>query len=143
MPASIRAHVRYPEDIFAIQSQVYATYHMTQPAVFYNREDQWEIPTVDDGNERSAMQPYYTIMRLPGEKERGVHPDAAVHAAATRQPGRVARRAQRRRALRHDASPSSSRSRSWCSALGRSSRASRRTRSSRRRSRCGISKARR
>ena len=49
MPASIREHVRYPEDIFAIQAQVYATYHMTQPAVYYNREDQWEIPTVDDG----------------------------------------------------------------------------------------------
>jgi hypothetical protein len=69
MPASIREHVRYPEDIFAIQAQVYATYHMTQPAVYYNREDQWEIPTVDDGNDRNAMQPYYTIMRLPGEKE--------------------------------------------------------------------------
>src|SRR6185503_17259816 len=69
MPASIREHVRYPEDIFAIQAQVYATYHMTQPAVYYNREDQWEIPTVDDGNDRNAMQPYYTIMRLPGEKD--------------------------------------------------------------------------
>ena len=42
---------------------------MTQPAVYYNREDQWEIPTVDDGNDRNAMQPYYTIMRLPGEKD--------------------------------------------------------------------------
>jgi len=69
MPASLRAHVRYPEDIFALQSQVYATYHMTQPAVFYNREDQYEIPTVDDSNEGRAMQPYYTIMRLPGESE--------------------------------------------------------------------------
>jgi hypothetical protein len=69
MPASIREHVRYPEDIFAIQAQVYSTYHMTQPGVYYNREDQWEIPAVDDGAERSAMQPYYTIMRLPGEKE--------------------------------------------------------------------------
>jgi uncharacterized membrane protein (UPF0182 family) len=69
MPASLREHVRYPEDIFAIQAQVYATYHMTQPAVYYNREDQWEIPTVDDGNDRNAMQPYYTIMRLPGEKD--------------------------------------------------------------------------
>ncbi len=69
MPASIRSHVRYPEDIFALQAQVYATYHMTQPAVFYNREDQWEIPTVDDGGESRAMQPYYTIMRLPGESE--------------------------------------------------------------------------
>ena len=69
MPAAIREHVRYPEDIFAIQAQVYSTYHMMQPAVYYNREDQWEIPSVDDGNERSVMQPYYTIMRLPGEKE--------------------------------------------------------------------------
>ena len=69
MPASIREHVRYPEDIFAIQAQVYSTYHMTQPAVYYNREDQWEIPSVDDAAERNVMQPYYTIMRLPGEKE--------------------------------------------------------------------------
>ncbi|HXE79385.1 MAG TPA: UPF0182 family protein, partial [Vicinamibacterales bacterium] len=69
MPASLRAHVRYPEDIFNIQAQVYATYHMTQPSVFYNREDQWEIPTLDVGGESAAMQPYYTIMRLPGERE--------------------------------------------------------------------------
>jgi hypothetical protein len=69
MPAAIRAHVRYPEDIFAIQAQVYSTYHMTQPAVYYNREDQWEIPAVDDATDRSLMQPYYTIMRLPGEKD--------------------------------------------------------------------------
>jgi uncharacterized membrane protein (UPF0182 family) len=69
MPASIRSHIRYPEDIFALQSQIYATYHMTQPAVFYNREDQWEVPSVDDSGESRAMQPYYTIMRLPGESE--------------------------------------------------------------------------
>jgi uncharacterized protein len=69
MPASIREHVRYPEDIFAIQAQIYSTYHMTQAHVYYNREDQWEIPTVDEGNDRNAMQPYYTIMRLPGEQE--------------------------------------------------------------------------
>jgi uncharacterized membrane protein (UPF0182 family) len=69
MPSAIRAHVRYPEDIFAIQASVYATYHMTQPAVFYNREDQWEVPTIETGREAQAMQPYYTIMRLPGEAE--------------------------------------------------------------------------
>jgi len=67
MPASLRAHVRYPEDIFAIQASVFATYHMTQPAVFYNREDQWEVPAVDDTSDGGPMQPYYTIMRLPGE----------------------------------------------------------------------------
>jgi hypothetical protein len=69
MPASLRAHVRYPEDIFAIQASVYTTYHMTQPAVFYNREDQWEIPVIEDSGDARPMQPYYTIMRLPGETE--------------------------------------------------------------------------
>ena len=69
MPASLRAHIRYPEDIFAIQASVFATYHMTQPAVFYNREDQWQIPVIEDTGDVGPMQPYYTIMRLPGETE--------------------------------------------------------------------------
>jgi uncharacterized membrane protein (UPF0182 family) len=61
--------VRYPEDIFALQAQVYATFHMTQPAVYYNREDQWEIPAVEESADNRTMQPYYTIMRLPGERD--------------------------------------------------------------------------
>ena len=61
--------MRYPEDIFSIQASVYATYHMTQPAVFYNREDQWQIPNIEDGGDAGPMQPYFTIMRLPGEVE--------------------------------------------------------------------------
>ncbi len=69
MPTSIRAHVRYPEDIFSIQASVFATYHMLQPEVFYNREDQWEVPTIETAREAQAMQPYYTIMRLPGESQ--------------------------------------------------------------------------
>jgi uncharacterized membrane protein (UPF0182 family) len=69
MMPSLRAHLRYPEDIFGIQAAVYATYHMTQPDVFYNREDQWEVPTVDQEQNAAAMQPYYTIMRLPGEQD--------------------------------------------------------------------------
>jgi len=69
MPDSLREHVRYPEDIFSIQASVYATYHMTQPALFYNREDQWQIPVIDDASDAGPMQPYYTIMRLPGEDE--------------------------------------------------------------------------
>jgi uncharacterized membrane protein (UPF0182 family) len=69
MPDVLRAHVRYPEDIFALQARMYTTYHMTQPAVFYNREDQWEVPTIDEGGEARPMEPYYTIMRLPGEQE--------------------------------------------------------------------------
>jgi len=69
MPPAIREHVRYPEDIFGLQARMYATYHMTEPAVFYNREDQWEVPAIDEGGEARPMEPYYTIMRLPGEKE--------------------------------------------------------------------------
>src|SRR5687768_11135291 len=71
MPAGIREHVRYPEDVFAIQSQVYSTYHMTDAGTFYKREDQWEIPVIEETAQGSgaAMQPYYTIMRLPGEPE--------------------------------------------------------------------------
>ena len=69
MPAALREHVRYPEDIFAIQASVFATYHMTQPSVFYNREDQWELPAIEEAGDARAMQPYYTIMRLPGEAD--------------------------------------------------------------------------
>jgi uncharacterized protein len=67
MPADLQRHVRYPEDFFAIQARKYATYHMLDPQVFYNREDLWAVPrrTVE-GRERE-MEPYYTIMRLPGE----------------------------------------------------------------------------
>ncbi|MGE4054703.1 MAG: UPF0182 family protein [Vicinamibacterales bacterium] len=69
MPASLRSHVRYPQDIFAIQASVFATYHMTDPDVFYNREDQWEIPALGEGNQARLMEPYYTIMRLQGEED--------------------------------------------------------------------------
>jgi uncharacterized membrane protein (UPF0182 family) len=66
MPADLRQHLRYPEDFFAIQARKYATYHMEDPQVFYNKEDLWAIPrrTVE-GRERE-MEPYFTIMRLPG-----------------------------------------------------------------------------
>ena len=68
MPADLRTHVRYPEGIFQIQASVYATYHMTNPAVFYNKEDQWEAPSVDSSGENQRMSPYYTMMKLPGEQ---------------------------------------------------------------------------
>lgn len=67
MPAGLRAHVRYPEGIFGVQANVFATYHMTNAAVFYNKEDQWEVPTIDASGQALRMAPYYTIMRLPGE----------------------------------------------------------------------------
>ena len=47
-PRTCATRLRYPEDIFAVQASVFATYHMTNPAVFYNKEDQWEVPAIDD-----------------------------------------------------------------------------------------------
>ncbi len=69
MPASLKRHVRYPEDIFAVQTAIFSTYHMTNPGVFYNKEDQWEVPAIEVESQPVAMQPYYTVMKLPGQKE--------------------------------------------------------------------------
>jgi hypothetical protein len=68
MPEDMRTRMRYPEGIFAIQAAMYATYHMTNSAVFYNKEDLWEVPTIDEPPQPRVMQPYYTMMRLPGEQ---------------------------------------------------------------------------
>ncbi|NQW04837.1 MAG: UPF0182 family protein [Acidobacteria bacterium] len=69
MPESLRSHVRYPEEIFRVQAAAFATFHMTNPQVFYNKEDQWQVPVIDDEGSSVPMQPYYTIMRLPGEEK--------------------------------------------------------------------------
>ncbi len=53
--------------MFLVQADIYATYHMTDPQVFYNREDVWGFPRENYGGDTGPMQPYYVIMRLPGE----------------------------------------------------------------------------
>ncbi|MDZ8238762.1 MAG: UPF0182 family protein [Nostoc sp. ChiQUE01a] len=65
MPVSLRNHIRYPEDLFKIQSERLMTYHMTDPQVFYNREDQWQIPNEIYGSEPRPVEPYYLITSLP------------------------------------------------------------------------------
>jgi uncharacterized membrane protein (UPF0182 family) len=67
MPVSLRSHIRYPEDLFILQASVYGTYHMKDPEVFYNKEDLWSLPKESHKGQTTVMQPYYTIMRLPGE----------------------------------------------------------------------------
>jgi uncharacterized protein len=71
MPAWLRAHVRYPETLLSIQAQIYGLYHMTNPEVFYNREDQWSVATEtgsDQGDQSTqAMHPNFVLMTLPGE----------------------------------------------------------------------------
>ena len=73
MPATLRKHVRYPELLLELQAEVYGLYHMTNPAVFYNREDLWTVATEtgsgDNGEQTSqAMQPNFVLMNLPGEQ---------------------------------------------------------------------------
>ena len=75
MPESLGSHLRYPEDIFTLQSAIYATYHMDDPQIFYNKEDQWEIPAILVEGEQNTtgkipvMTPRHMIMKLPAEKK--------------------------------------------------------------------------
>jgi uncharacterized membrane protein (UPF0182 family) len=69
MPSDLLKHIRYPEDLFRIQAQVYLAYHMDSPEVFYNREDLWQLPRPPGGAQADTMVPYYIIMRLPGEPQ--------------------------------------------------------------------------
>ncbi|PKQ38080.1 MAG: UPF0182 family protein [Actinobacteria bacterium HGW-Actinobacteria-1] len=64
MPDGVRAHLRYPEDLFRVQAEVYKTYHMLDPLVFYNKEDQWALPGEADS---APMDPFYVLMKLPQE----------------------------------------------------------------------------
>ena len=67
MPADLRAHIRYPEGLFRVQAAMYAVYHMRDTQVFYNKEDLWSIPLGHGDGPDRPMEPYYLIMRLPGE----------------------------------------------------------------------------
>jgi hypothetical protein len=72
MPPWMHKHVRYPELLFKLQAEVYGLYHMTNPQVFFNREDLWTVATEtgsgDNGEQtKIAMQPNFVLMKLPGE----------------------------------------------------------------------------
>jgi len=72
MPPGLRKHVRYPEMLLKLQAEVYGLYHMTDPEVFYNREDLWTVATevgMSEGGEQATqmMQPNFVLMKLPGE----------------------------------------------------------------------------
>jgi len=72
MPAGLRKHVRYPELMLKLQAEVYGLYHMTNPEVFYNREDLWTVATevgMGEGGaqQTQAMEPNFVLMKLPGE----------------------------------------------------------------------------
>ena len=69
MPADLKKHLRYPNDLFEIQVQTYAKYHMQDVQVFYNQEDLWEPPDEIYGDNRQMMKPYYIIIKLPEEEK--------------------------------------------------------------------------
>lgn len=69
IPDGIREHIRYPEDLFSVQAQVFTTYHMQDPRDFYNKEDLWTVPQEVLAGEHVPMEPYYTVMTLPGREQ--------------------------------------------------------------------------
>jgi len=69
MPPDLQTHIRYPEDLFRIQAQIYQAYHMEAADVFYNREDLWQFPREPADGATTPMAPYYIVIRLPGEAQ--------------------------------------------------------------------------
>jgi uncharacterized membrane protein (UPF0182 family) len=69
MPPDLRAHVRYPRDLFRIQATLYTTFHMDEPKTFYNREDQWQLPSASDAKDEGDRFMRHLVMRLPDEKQ--------------------------------------------------------------------------
>ena len=69
MAADIRRHLRYPADLFRLQSELHATYHMIEPDAFYHREDQWQYPTIATGSPTANPFLRHIILRLPGETD--------------------------------------------------------------------------
>ena len=68
MPQNLQRHIRYPEDLFTVQAEMYGTYHMTNPTTFYNREDRWEVPHELYRDTEIAVRPYYVIAQLPNSE---------------------------------------------------------------------------
>lgn len=68
IPANLRRHIRYPEDLFTAQAEMYGTYHMTNPTTFYNREDRWEAPRQLYLSNEVEIPPYYVMAQMPGSQ---------------------------------------------------------------------------
>jgi uncharacterized membrane protein (UPF0182 family) len=69
IPSEIQAHFRYPQDLFTTQAKMYLSYHMEDPQVFYNREDEWRFATELNEGQQQQAEPDYLIMKLPGETQ--------------------------------------------------------------------------
>ena len=69
MPEYLRQHVRYPLDLFTVQTEMLLQYQMEDPTVFYNKEDQWSIPVQSSFGQTQPLKPYYIVARLPDEEK--------------------------------------------------------------------------
>jgi uncharacterized protein len=69
MPDGIRAHIRYPEELFNVQTRVLGRYHVTDPLQFFRGDDIWTVPTGQANQQSLPTEAYYVIMRMPGESE--------------------------------------------------------------------------
>jgi uncharacterized membrane protein (UPF0182 family) len=69
LPDYLRAHIRTPLDQFRVQTQMLLQYHMQDPVVFYNKEDQWSVPVQNSFGVSQSLEPYYIVARLPGEEK--------------------------------------------------------------------------
>jgi uncharacterized membrane protein (UPF0182 family) len=66
MPANLKQHIKYPKYLFTVQLEKFGTYHMTDPQVFYNKEDLWRRPNEKYAGQKVTMHPYYILSTLPG-----------------------------------------------------------------------------
>jgi len=69
MPEGLRAHLRYPQLIFDVQANILKNYHMTNPQIFYNREDAWDIAKEKYSGKVQEMESQYIVMKIPGEQK--------------------------------------------------------------------------
>ncbi len=69
MPTELKQHIRYPANYLMLQGEVYAKYHMTDPAVFYNQEDLWVRATEKYYNDVQEVKPYYVMWERPGSDQ--------------------------------------------------------------------------
>lgn len=69
LPDEFKAHFRYPDDLFMTQSEIYRSYHMTDPEVFYNKEDLWDIPVEIYNDVEVLMNSYYVVNKIKGEED--------------------------------------------------------------------------
>ena len=71
MPADLRRHARYPETIFAAETEIYRLFHMRDPETFYNKSDAWDVAKFTGGQNEQAgpVAPTYVVATLPGESQ--------------------------------------------------------------------------